>query len=255
MVDINSVKAAFAKLKEINWLYGNLDQNESLDDVSKKVVEVANSATSTMIEEATDEDIVGFQSYTIRDMNSKLSNDSDIAQYKLNSVREDPLDNRQLHLDVMCFPTLFPTGRFGEHHYRKVKEAIKALVRSLWPSKKQTCAVAAPTGLAAYNLGGVTAHRLFQLPIEHEGKPANYWSLSKASHKVMKTALQELIIDEVSMVSSLNLKFSNAYIFSLLLHIAFNITNTISDIVKYLFWINTLLQLCSNISAMALRHF
>ena len=36
-------------------------------------------------------------------------------------------------------------------------EAIKALVRSLWPSSKQTCAVAAPTGLAAYNVGGVTA--------------------------------------------------------------------------------------------------
>ena len=59
-------------------------------------------------------------------------------------------------------------------------EAIKALVRSLWPSSKQMCAVATPTGLAAYNLGGVTAHRLFQLPIKHEGKPANYWSLSKA---------------------------------------------------------------------------
>ena len=90
-----------------------MDDNESLDDVSKKVVEVANSATSTMIE---DKDIVGFQSYTIRNTNSKLSKDSDIAQYKLNGVREDPLDNRQLHLDVMCFPTLFPTGRFGEHH-------------------------------------------------------------------------------------------------------------------------------------------
>ena len=63
-----------------------------------------------------DKDIVGFQSYTIRNTNSKLSKDSDIAQYKLNGVREDPLDNRQLHLDVMCFPTLFPTGRFGEHH-------------------------------------------------------------------------------------------------------------------------------------------
>ena len=51
-------------------------------------------------------------------------------------------------------------------------EAIKALVKSLWSSTKQTCAVAAPTGLAAYNVGGVTAHRLFQLPIEHEGKSA-----------------------------------------------------------------------------------
>ena len=34
-------------------------------------------------------------------------------------------------------------------------EAIKTLVRSLWLSSKQTCAVAAPTGLAAYDVGGV----------------------------------------------------------------------------------------------------
>uniref|UniRef100_A0A1X7UXI1 ATP-dependent DNA helicase n=1 Tax=Amphimedon queenslandica TaxID=400682 RepID=A0A1X7UXI1_AMPQE len=46
-------------------------------------------------------------------------------------------------------------------------EAIKALVKSLWSAlTKQTCAVCAPTGLAAYNVGGVTAHRLFQLPID-----------------------------------------------------------------------------------------
>ena len=44
LVDVNSIKAAFEKLKKINWLYGNLDNNESLDDVSKKVVEVANNA-------------------------------------------------------------------------------------------------------------------------------------------------------------------------------------------------------------------
>ena len=139
LVDVNSIKVAFEKLKEINWLYGNLDNNESLDDISKKVVEVANSATSTMIEEMTDEDIVGLQSYTIRNMNSKVSKDSDIAQYKLNSVREDPLDNRQLHLDVMCFPTLFPTGRFGEYHYRKVKLTPAEYVKSRLLNEVSIC--------------------------------------------------------------------------------------------------------------------
>ena len=37
-----------------------------------------------------------------------------------------------------------------------------------------TCTVAAPTGLAAYNVGGVTVHRLFQLLIKHEGKTVVY---------------------------------------------------------------------------------
>ena len=70
--------------------------------------------------------------------------------------------------------------------------------------------VAALTGLAAFNIGGLTIHRLFQLPIEQEGKSAQYWSLSKASQKVMKTKLRSLkliIVDEISMVSSLTLTY------------------------------------------------
>ena len=89
-------------------------------------------------------------------------------------------------------------------------EAINALVASIWPSDGLTCAVAAPTGLAAFNVGGITIHRLFQLPVEHEGKAAGCWSLPKASQKVMKTTLRNMkmiIIDEVSMVSSLNLAY------------------------------------------------
>ncbi len=82
------------------------------------------------------------------------------------------------------------------------REAIKALVTSMWPLDGLTCAIAAPTGLAAFNVGGVTIHRLFQLPIEHEGKAAGYWSLPKASQKVMKTTLRHV---KISMVSSLTL--------------------------------------------------
>ena len=37
----------------------------------------------------------------------------------------------------------------------------------IWKNKESlTCAVAAPTGLAAFNVGGVTVHRLLQLPVE-----------------------------------------------------------------------------------------
>ena len=89
-------------------------------------------------------------------------------------------------------------------------EAIKALVGSIWPLDSLMCAVAAPTGLAAFNVGGITIHRLFQLPIEHEGKAAGYWSLPRCSQKVMKTTLcnvKMIIVDKVSMVSSLNLAY------------------------------------------------
>ena len=89
-------------------------------------------------------------------------------------------------------------------------EAIKALVTSIWDSDDLLCAIAAPTGLAAFNVGGVTIHRLFQLPVEHSARAAGYWALPKQSQKVMKATLSNVkvfILDEVSMVSSFNLAY------------------------------------------------
>ena len=71
-----------------------------------------------MLEKATDDDIAGFQAFTIRNLD-KLSTASDTEQYKVLGVTEDPIDNRQQYLNVMCFPVLFPTGKFGEFHPRK----------------------------------------------------------------------------------------------------------------------------------------
>ena len=89
-------------------------------------------------------------------------------------------------------------------------ETIKILLTSMWSSDDLLRAIAAPTGLAAFNVGGVTMHRLFQLPIEHSARAAGYWALPKQSQKVMKTTLSNVrlfIVDEISMVSSLNLAY------------------------------------------------
>ena len=67
--------------------------------------------------------------------------------------------------------------------------------------------MAAPTGLAAFNVRGSTIHRILCLPNEH-GKPADYRQLSQDQLKTIKTTLKSLrllILDEVSMVSSLTL--------------------------------------------------
>ena len=55
----------------------------------------------------------------------------------------------------------------------------------MYASGDLTCAITAPTGLAAFNVNGNTIHRVFQLPIEHEGKS----TASKASQKVIRTTL------------------------------------------------------------------
>ena len=94
---------------------------ESVDKATKHIIEVSNTATTHMLEKASKEDVAGFQAYTIRNLDNKLSTTSDIEQYKLLSVTEDPIDNRQQYLDVMYFPVLFPTGRFGKFHPRQEK--------------------------------------------------------------------------------------------------------------------------------------
>jgi len=92
-------------------------------------------------------------------------------------------------------------------------DTIKHQVAAIWKDSETAgtkCVVSAITGLAAHNVGGITLHRLFQLPIEHQGKTAKYWSLSNTARKAMSMnlrALKLIIIDEVSMVSNLNLAY------------------------------------------------
>ena len=57
-------------------------------------------------------------------------------------------------------------------------EALKCLVGTDGAVK---VVVATPTGLAAFNVGGLTIHRLFQLPIEHDGKTAKGITEDKTS--------------------------------------------------------------------------
>ena len=92
LVNIDDVKAAVSKLREINWLYQNVDES-SVDDAVKKVIEVVNSANSKVLEKATSEHIASFQSYTIRNLESQLSVQSDIDQFVAKSVKEDPISN------------------------------------------------------------------------------------------------------------------------------------------------------------------
>ena len=108
----------------------------------------------------------------------------------------DHLVHQQLHESKSCICELKPLCMFvsgvGGTGKSFLIEAVKLLINDLWPSKKLRCAVAAPTGLASFNVGGVTIHRLFQLPIEHDGKTAGYWALSKEAQKVMKTYLNNV---------------------------------------------------------------
>lgn len=56
-------------------------------------------------------------------------------------------------------------------------------------------AVLAPTGMAAYNINGITIHRFFKLPIHHSGNEI-FWELNSTNLKEirLKTKNLKLII-------------------------------------------------------------
>ena len=112
LIDIDNVRRAVEKLKNTNWLYSNVDQS-SIDETTKKTIEAVSDTTSSVLERASEDEVRGLQAYTIRKMDQYMPTGKDIDHYKLLSVSEKPLDNRQKFLDVLCFPSLFPTGRYG----------------------------------------------------------------------------------------------------------------------------------------------
>lgn len=72
-------------------------------------------------------------------------------------------------------------------------------------------AITAPTGIAAFNVNGLTVHRLLQLPVEHKQTP-KYKPLSDEVLQVLRTDLKTVelfIIDEVSMISNVTLAYIN----------------------------------------------
>ena len=72
LINVDALKGAIHKLKEINWPYKEVDEDD-LDDVAREVIETVSDTSSTMLERASKEDVAGFQSFTIRTLNSKQS--------------------------------------------------------------------------------------------------------------------------------------------------------------------------------------
>jgi len=67
--------------------------DEPVNEAAKQVVEVTNNTTTTMLEKASENEIAGFQSFTIRNLDNKLPADSDIELYQVLSIKKDRLDN------------------------------------------------------------------------------------------------------------------------------------------------------------------
>ena len=70
LVNVNHVKAAVNTLRMCNWLYKDVT-DKCIDEATKHIIEVSNSATSGMLEKASKDDVASFQAYTIRNLDNK----------------------------------------------------------------------------------------------------------------------------------------------------------------------------------------
>ena len=84
LVNVHHIKAAINTLRSCNWLYKHVPDS-SVDESTKHIIEVANNATSKMLEKASDNEAFRL---TQLGTNCPLP-----LQYKLVSVREEPIDN------------------------------------------------------------------------------------------------------------------------------------------------------------------
>ena len=144
LINVNQLKAALKKLRNINWLYADIDES-SLDDASKCIIESVSDTTSTMLQKISTDEIASYQSYTIRRLDQQHSKMNDSEQYKLMNVKEDALSNKLKYLDVLCFPTLFHSGRFGESHPRHVPICQISLFKQRWKisQRRSICVLSA----------------------------------------------------------------------------------------------------------------
>lgn len=90
--------------------------------------------------------------------------------------------------------SIFLTGKAGTGKTTFLRKVVETTTK--------TCAVVAPTGVAAINARGVTIHSFFQIspaPYVPGAKLDSHFNMSKRKLRIIK-ALDLLIIDEISMV-------------------------------------------------------
>ena len=104
---------------------------------------------------------------------------------------------------------LFITGGAGTGKSHVISVIREHLERTHLGAGKR-CILMAPTGVAAFNICGLTIHRALNLPVEHS-RSTRYCKLSADKLDMLRRDwrnVDTVVIDEISMVSYQTLYFS-----------------------------------------------
>ena len=142
---------------------------------------------------------------TFREKLKSLSNDQKRVLKYLHWRLNDKKEMKQIQL--------FLTGNAGTGKSFLLEVIIEWLrLTKAKYSGHDPVAVAAPTGLAAKAINGVTLHSLLKLPIQHDGSMPEKLNLQYNTLQRLKAALKDkqfLVVDEVSMLGEKMLVFCN----------------------------------------------
>ena len=103
---------------------------------------------------------------------------------------------------------VFITGGAGTGKSHLIS-VIKEHIEQSHTGSQNACMLVAPTGVAAFNIGGLTIHYAFRLLVEH-GNLTKYTKLSAERLQQLRLLCKDvhtIIIDEISMVSYETLGF------------------------------------------------
>ncbi|XP_073978327.1 uncharacterized protein [Rhodnius prolixus] len=184
---IKELQSKIAEFKEENFI--NLEEDNIIREVQ--------DADVAMLE------VCAAMYTSIDDRDNKFNLNEDQSRI-FNKITQTLIDqsNNKCNSQIKLFVS--GVGGTGKSYLLK---ALKVWINNTFPPKKDTVSVAitAPTGLAAYNVNGVTIYRLLSLPVEHQ-QTAEYNKLNVESCRAIRHVLKDmklLIIDEISLVSSL----------------------------------------------------
>ena len=188
----NSLKMlnAHSKVTEINSAREKFENTNGDNKTEPEGVDILEEATAVMND--------------VHEIGSRESNDIELHK-RIQMLNADQLRIFKMVSHHLCHQLKHEKGECPSKSFKPLHtfisgvggtgksfliEAIRQQVSEIWKHDTDVdtkCVLGAPTGLASYNVGGITVHRMFMLPIEHEGRTAGYWRLSKDTQKVMRS--------------------------------------------------------------------
>ena len=126
-----------AKLPDTEFqeeVVANDDNNESIEDVEGETLNIDENHKRALLTQMSQSDSY-YDQFTIYPMYDKRVNESATALYQMLKVQDIPLGHRAEHLDVKCFPDLYPYGVNGQHEERLVRLTDHEFIKSKLMSK------------------------------------------------------------------------------------------------------------------------